>query len=55
MFNDVLDKNKLFLTIKKKFIKVPKIVFFQRGITHVSGEKKFSVFRFGQNKARINA
>ena len=55
MFNDVLDKKQTFLTIKKKFFKVPKIVFFQSGKTHAFGEKKFSVFRFGQNKARINA
>ena len=48
-------KNKLFLTVKSKFFKVPKIVLFQRGLIHAFSQKMhffFHFFVFGQNKIR---
>ena len=48
-------EKKLFLSIKTKLYKVPKIAFScPKGVTHAFGQKmpNFSLFRFGQNKTR---
>ena len=45
---------KLLVCIKTKLYKVPKNSIFPIGLTHAFGQKmpNFSLFRFGQNKAR---
>ena len=54
-FNNVLDRKQTFLTIKTKFFKVPKIVFF-RGVNPCFWSKNaIFLFVFGQNKTRNNA
>ena len=52
--NDVLDRNKLFLTIKKIFQRL-KTGIFPKGLTHAFGQKLqfFSLFLLAQNKTRI--
>ena len=55
-FKNVLDKKQtFFFTIKKKIFKVPKIVFFSKGLTHAFGQKVplISLFVFGQNRLEI--
>ena len=48
-FNNVLDREEFFLSIKTKFFKFPKIAFFQKWLTHAFGQKmpNFSLFGFG--------
>ena len=50
--NDVLDGNKLFLTIKKKNFQCLKNGIFQRGLTHVFGQNMefFPLFFFQSKK-----
>ena len=58
MLNNFVEKEKTFEeNLKKKLFKSPKNPIFPKGLTHAFGKKmpNFSVFRFGQNKTKINA
>ena len=56
-FNDVLDEKETFFVHKNKIFQPLKNRIFPKGLAHAFGQKmpNFSVFRFGQNKTRINA
>ena len=56
-FIDDLERKKPFFNIKTTFLNVSKIEFFQKGqpMLLVKKWQFFSIFRFGQNKTRINA
>ena len=58
MLNNFVEKQETFFELyKEKFLKVPKMAFFQRGLTHAFSQKMpdFCLFGFGQNKSRKNA
>ena len=56
-FNDVLERKEPLFNIKTTVLNVSKIEFFQKGQPMLFCQKmpNFSIFRFGQNKTRINA
>ena len=59
MLSDFQEKKKPFLALKKpwEFLKVQKIAFFLKGLTHALGQKMpiFPLIRFGQNETRYNS